>query len=137
MSPKDAIRIPIESSDMIVGTYINDLDDSDLLIRPVPGMNHIAWQLGHLIAVERHFIEMIKPGSCPELPAGFAEAHSKETATLDDPSRFHSRAKYQEPRRWPSSTACRRPISTRPTPASSPNGPRPSPPSWPWPGPTP
>jgi uncharacterized damage-inducible protein DinB len=86
----------IDSSDMITNAYINDLDDSELLLRPVPGMNHIAWQLGHLIAAERHFVEMIKPGSCPELPAGFAEAHSKETSTLDDPSKFHSREEYQE-----------------------------------------
>jgi hypothetical protein len=96
MSPKDALRIAIESSDMIINTYINDLDDSDLLLRPVPGMNHIAWQLGHLIAAERHFVEMVKPGSCPELPAGFAEAHTKETSTSDDPSKFLSRARYQE-----------------------------------------
>jgi uncharacterized damage-inducible protein DinB len=96
MSPKDAIRMGIDSSDMIINAYINDLDDSDLLLRPVPGMNHIAWQLGHLIAAERHFIEMIKPGSCPELPAGFAEAHTKETSTGDDPSKFLSRSKYQE-----------------------------------------
>ena len=81
---------------MIINAYIDDLDDADLLIRPVPGMNHIAWQLGHLIAAERTFVEMIKPGSCPALPEGFDEAHSKETTTLDDPSKFYSRAKYQE-----------------------------------------
>ena len=48
-------------------------------------MNHIAWQLGHLIAAERRFVEMIKPGSCPPLPEGFDEAHTKETTTIDDP----------------------------------------------------
>ena len=29
--------------------YVQDLADADLLLRPVPGINHIAWQLGHLI----------------------------------------------------------------------------------------
>jgi hypothetical protein len=59
-------------------------------------MNHIAWQLGHLIAAERSFVEMVKPGSCPPLPAGFADAHTKETSKLDDPSKFCALAKYQE-----------------------------------------
>jgi DinB superfamily len=95
MSPKDALRLSIGMSDYIVNAYINDLDDADLLIRPVPGMNHIAWQLGHLIAAERRFSEMVKPDSCPPLPAGFEEAHSKETIAVDDPSKFHSRAEYQ------------------------------------------
>lgn len=96
MSPKDAIRMGIDSSNMIINAYIGDLDDSELMLRPVSGMNHIAWQLGHLIASERHFVELVKPGSCPPLPEGFAEAHSKETSTLDDSSKFLSRARYQE-----------------------------------------
>jgi uncharacterized damage-inducible protein DinB len=96
MSPKDALRLSIGMSDYIINAYINDLDDVDLLIRPVPGMNHIAWQLGHLIAAERRFTEMVKPGSSPPLPAGFEEAHAKETCTLDDPSKFLSRAEYQD-----------------------------------------
>jgi uncharacterized damage-inducible protein DinB len=96
MSPKDALRLGIGMSDYIVNAYINDLDDADLLIRPVPGMNHIAWQLGHLIAAERSFLEKIKPGASPPLPAGFEEAYTKETTTLDDPKKFLSRAEYQD-----------------------------------------
>ena len=58
-------------------------------------MNHIAWQLGHLISGERHFAELISPGSCPALPEGFDEAHSKEAAKGDDPSKFRTLAEYQ------------------------------------------
>ena len=29
---------------------IDDLSDSDLMVRPAPGCNHIAWQLGHMIS---------------------------------------------------------------------------------------
>ena len=137
MSPKDALRLSIGMSDYIVDAYIKDLDDADLLIRPVPGMNHIAWQLGHLISAERSFVEKIKPGSSPPLPAGFDEAHSKETTTLDDPKKFLSRAEYQD--LWKKqraatlaySTRFPNPSSTRPTPRNTPNGPRPSPRSWP------
>jgi hypothetical protein len=96
MSPKDALKLGIGMSDYIISTYIGDLSDADLMIRPVAGMNHIAWQLGHLIAAERSFVEMVSPGSCPPLPEGFDQAHSKETAKLDDPSKFATLAKYQE-----------------------------------------
>ncbi len=96
MSPKDALKLSIGMSDMIINTYIGDLSDSDIFIRPVPGMNHIAWQLGHLISAERSFAEKVKAGSCPALPAGFDEAHTKETATIDDPAKFYSLSKYKE-----------------------------------------
>jgi uncharacterized damage-inducible protein DinB len=96
MSPKDALKLSIDMSDFIINAYIGDLSDSDIFIRPVPGMNHIAWQLGHLISTEHGFVEMVKPGSCPALPAGFDEAHTKETATIDDPAKFYPLSKYQE-----------------------------------------
>ena len=96
MSPEDALKLGIEMSDYIVNAYIGDLNDSDLFIRPVPGMNHIAWQLGHLISAECSFVEKIKPGSCPPLPEGFDQVYTKETTTLDDPSKFETLAKYQE-----------------------------------------
>jgi hypothetical protein len=96
MSPKDVIRQSLDMSSMIISMYIGDLDDADLLIRPVPGINHIAWQLGHLISSERRFMESIKPGASPPLPEGFEENHGREKSTLDDPSKYCSLAKYQE-----------------------------------------
>ncbi len=96
MSPKDALKLGIEMSDLIINAYIGDLSDADLLIRPVPGMNHIAWQLGHLVSAERQFVEMVKPGSCPPLPEGFEQSYTKETTKLDDPSKFETLAKYQD-----------------------------------------
>jgi uncharacterized damage-inducible protein DinB len=96
MNPKDALKLGIEMSDFIINAYIGDLSDADLLIRPVPGMNHIAWQLGHLISAEHRFVEMLSPGSCPPLPDGFDAAHTKETAKIDDSSKFLPLAKYQE-----------------------------------------
>jgi hypothetical protein len=94
MQAKNAIRQSIDMADMTIGKYLEDLDDAALLIRPVAGMNHIAWQMGHLISVERTMIEDIKPGSCPPLPEGFDARHSKETIGSDDPKAFHTRAEY-------------------------------------------
>ena len=96
MSAKDIIRHSLTMSDQIVNAYIGDLSDADLQIRPIDGMNTIAWQLGHLIGSERHFVEMIKPGSCPPLPADFDAGHGREAHTQTDPTKLYSLAKYKE-----------------------------------------
>lgn len=94
MKPQQAIQLAIDSGDMIVQSYLSDLSDADLLVRPVPGANHIAWQLGHLITSERMMVDEVCPGVCPPLPAGFAEKHSKATSTSDDPAKFLIKAEY-------------------------------------------
>jgi hypothetical protein len=96
MTAKDVVLNTIGMSERVIEAYIGDLEDGDLLVRAEPGMNHIAWQLGHLIGAERHFIELIRPGSCPALPADFQEGHGREKTKEDDASKFYSRAKYQE-----------------------------------------
>ena len=93
MNAKDVLRQAVESSYMIVGVYVNDLTDADLLVRSVPGANHIAWQLGHMIGGTQHMLGALgQPG--PELPEGFAAAYSGETAASDDPKQFLTKAEY-------------------------------------------
>jgi hypothetical protein len=94
MSTTELIKAVLAPSDYVVKAYLEDLSDADLLIRPVPGANHIAWQLGHLIAAEHELVEMACPGQMPPLPAGFAEKHTTETAKLDDPKAFLTKAEY-------------------------------------------
>lgn len=96
MSPKDALKLSIGMSDFIINAYIKDLSDADLFIRPVPGMNHIAWQLGHIIAGERWMVEAIKPGSSPVLPEGFDEGHGQTASNVDDPSKYYRKDRYQK-----------------------------------------
>lgn len=96
MNAKDAIRHTMDSGESIINAYIGDLDDKDLLVRAEPGMNHIAWQLGHLIGSEKRMVEMIKPGACPTLPEDFETGHGREQTKEDDPSKYYSKAKYQE-----------------------------------------
>jgi DinB superfamily len=93
MKAQDAIRTALAGSQQIVNMYLQDLSDADLLVRPVPHANHIAWQLGHLIASERNMVSEHIPGvKYPELPAGFAERHNKETASRD--TGFGTKAEY-------------------------------------------
>ncbi len=95
MTGKDAIKYALQSTHGMVGMYLSDLSDADLLARPVPNANHIAWQLGHLILAEVDLVGKHVPGvSFPELPAGFREKHAKEAAANDSPGAFLKRAEY-------------------------------------------
>ena len=94
MDTKHAISSALTQADFIVTAYLQDLTTAELLVRPVPGSNHIAWQLGHLIAAERYILEKIAPGTIAALPPGFEAAHSKETATSDDPQAFLTKEEY-------------------------------------------
>lgn len=94
MDARAAIKGSLAMADMITQQYLGDLSDADLLVRPVPGNNHIAWQLGHLIASEHAMIEEISPGTMPKLPTGFAEKHGKETAASDKAADFFTKAEY-------------------------------------------
>jgi len=96
MNARQAIRLSIDSANMICQGYLGDLTDAELLVRPVPGANHTAWQLGHLLVSERDMVETAFPGSMPPLPAGFAEKYTPETSKLDSPASFHPKAVYMD-----------------------------------------
>ena len=94
MKASEAITHTLGSTQKIMAWFLGDLSDGDLLVRPVPNANHIAWQLGHVIISE---IDMGKalPGEVyPELPAGFKEQHAKATASVDPPKGFGTKESY-------------------------------------------
>ncbi len=93
MNVKDAIRTSLKSGQNLMNMVLADLSDEDLLVRPVPGANHIAWQLGHLILAEQNMMKGIG-GTPPALPAGFAEQHAKAMATVDPPKGFATKNVY-------------------------------------------
>src|SRR4029078_8537321 len=88
MNAREAIKLNINTAHMICQGYLADLTDADLLVRPVPGANHIAWQLGHLLTGEHEMMQEAYPGSMPALPAGFAEKYTNDTSKLDSASAF-------------------------------------------------
>jgi hypothetical protein len=84
MKGTDVIKAALADTQRQLGRYLADLSDADLLVRPVPGANHIAWQLGHLIGAEGYILADNLPGAAyPALPAGFAERHTKEMSHGD------------------------------------------------------
>ncbi|HTN75582.1 MAG TPA: DinB family protein, partial [Pirellulaceae bacterium] len=92
MNVHEAIKCSIEAGSMVCLAYLADLSDDDLMRRACPGINHINWQVGHLIASEHDLVNMAVPGSMPELPEGFAAKYGKATATSDDASQFCTKA---------------------------------------------
>lgn len=94
MNSREAIRLCIDQGDSISKMYLSDLTDADLLVRPVPGCNHIAWQLGHCLAAEHMFVEALRPGCMPALPNGFADKFSKETSGNDDAAAFQTKQQF-------------------------------------------
>jgi hypothetical protein len=96
MNARDAIQLNLDMANMVCGAYLADLEDRDLLVRPGPGCNHIAWQLGHLIESEHDMMELVKPGSMSPLPVGFGDRHTKSTSRIDSASAFLSKGEYLE-----------------------------------------
>jgi hypothetical protein len=93
MSLKNHLRWQIEQNHWITTAYVQDLTDADLMLRAVPGMNHIAWQLGHLITASNGMLTGLGQPA-PALPAGFKENYTKETAASDDRAKFATKAVY-------------------------------------------
>ncbi len=90
---KQLLRQLIERSHEIIRAYVEDFTDAELLVRSVPGSNHIAWQLGHMIGgVQRMLGGLGRPALA--LPDGFLAAHGKEMAACDDPAKFAAKAQY-------------------------------------------
>jgi hypothetical protein len=95
MKASQVLETSLNGTQFLTNHYLSDLSDADLLVRPASGANHIAWQLGHLIAAEIGMVRSQLPSAeYPELPPGFAEQYTKETAGQEPPKGFLSKQQY-------------------------------------------
>ena len=94
MSLAEHIKASLELPTYIVNHYLEDLTDAELFVRPAEKMNHLAWQLGHLISSEYFHVTEVFPDSMPALPDGFKERYTKETAASENPAEFHTKTEY-------------------------------------------
>jgi hypothetical protein len=94
MNAKDAIKTALTSTQNLMTWYLGDLSDADIQTRPVPGANHIAWQIGHVISAEVMMAGMLPGATYPELPPGFSQQHGNDTAAIDPPKGFLTKAAY-------------------------------------------
>jgi hypothetical protein len=84
MKGTEVIQTALKGTQFVLNMYLSDLGDADLLVRTSPNANHIAWQLGHLIAGEPMLVRMILPDAkYPALPDGFNEKYGKDGAKND------------------------------------------------------
>jgi hypothetical protein len=67
----------MQMPDWVVRRYLDDLSDADLHYCPIPEVNPIAWQLGHLILSERQQLYLIAGGERIDLPEGFEAVHTR------------------------------------------------------------
>jgi hypothetical protein len=95
MNGSEAIQAALEGTKSMFHWYLSDFSDADLFVRPVPGANHAAWQIGNVIVGDAMLIKAELPDAAyPELPAGFADQHGKVGATKDGPAGFLTKAEY-------------------------------------------
>src|SRR5262245_45440447 len=93
MNAQKAIASALKSDLNVWNMLLDDVTDAELLMRPVPGANHLAWQIGHIITAECRFLKnIVKP--MPELPANFEQQHGKEMSQAD--KGFLTKAEYQK-----------------------------------------
>lgn len=96
VTAKDVIKSSYNLVSMMVDSYTKDLGDDDLKLIPVPGMNTIGWQIGHLISSEHRIVEGLKPGSSPPLPEGFEVVHGKDKGHAEGAHALLSGDRYRE-----------------------------------------
>jgi hypothetical protein len=95
MNGRGAIQAALEGTKFVLRWFVQDLSDADLLVRPVPAANHIAWQLGNVIVGDRYLVtEQLPDAAYPELPPGFADLHGPAGAGKDGPDGFLPKAEY-------------------------------------------
>jgi hypothetical protein len=95
MTGREAIKAALESTRQNLEWYVGDFSDADLLVRPVPGANHAAWQIGNVIAGDIYLVKTELPDAVfPELPAGFMDQHGSKGAEDDGPKGFLTKAEY-------------------------------------------
>tara|TARA_R110002072_G_scaffold42064_21_gene119118 strand:- start:441926 stop:442417 length:492 start_codon:yes stop_codon:yes gene_type:complete len=96
MNAIDVLRSTYMTSRMVLKSYAGDFSDGELMRRAHPECNHLAWQLGHLIAAECMFVEQLSAGNAYVLPEGFAAQYDRSTQGDDDASHFLGTAGYME-----------------------------------------
>src|SRR5437660_11963439 len=96
MQAKDALKISLTSTQNLVAWYVGDLTDKELTVRPVPGANNIAWQLGHLIEGEVHLGSALPGSTYPALPDSINGQYDKKTASTSPAGGYLTKTHYLE-----------------------------------------
>ena len=95
MNGIQSIQAALESTQSVLKWFLDDFSDSDLLVRPAPGANHAAWQVGNVIAGDQMLVKDAFPDAAvAELPPGFLEIHGPEGTKREGPEGFLTKSEY-------------------------------------------
>ena len=94
MRAQEVLKASLKMTQRVYSSYVSDLTDEELMLRPGPGCNHIAWQLGHLISSNTSILNAVLPDAAPSLPEGFDQKHGKSNSGSDDPKDFLTKDQY-------------------------------------------
>ncbi len=94
MNARQLAEHSLKLTQLVINGSLSDLSDADLLVRPVEGANHIAWQIGHLIVTERRLAGQLPSATYPELPAGFAEKYENNPSAQNAADGFATKDQY-------------------------------------------
>jgi uncharacterized damage-inducible protein DinB len=84
----------LKLTQFLINGSLGDLSDADLLVHPVEGANHIAWQIGHLIVTERRLGNQLPGATFPELPPGFADKYANQPSAQNAADGFATKEQY-------------------------------------------
>jgi hypothetical protein len=90
MTPMEVIANEIENSPGMMQMHLADFSEAEMLKRPVPGANHVTWQLGHLIKADANLGKLL--GANVAIPEQYHELFGKEMSKSDDASKFPKKA---------------------------------------------
>lgn len=96
MQAKEAVKIALSSTQNLLNWYLSDLSDEDLAVRPVPGANNIAWQVGHLIHSEGQLLASMPGAMYPDLPTTLREDYNGKKSGVVPPGGYLPKAQYLE-----------------------------------------
>jgi hypothetical protein len=88
MAMTDLLAANFASNLDLLKKHLADFTDADMLVRPVPGANHAAWQIGHLAVFEVMLCGIFAPEAGLKLPDGSDKTYGKEGAASDDAGHF-------------------------------------------------
>ena len=97
MNGIEVLKKDLLATQKLLEWYVADLSDADLLVRPAPNANHIAWQIGNVILGDKLLIQSQYPDATfPELPETFATKHGPAGAHDEGSHGFLTKAEYLE-----------------------------------------
>ncbi len=95
MTGKDAMKLALASTRDLTNSYLTDLSDADIKVKPAPTANNIAWQLGHLAASEAFLLRILPGATYPQLPFTLKD-YDKETAAGGPKGGYLTKAQYMD-----------------------------------------